>query len=173
MNSQPHQLMNFNNTWETLFLNELPIHFCHLQQLIKKVSKKRFSLSAWCCMCPADKLPVAQHLKIGIWWRFVFFSIYSTAQYVSLTWNAWSPRIYRGNMAVTIHRAEKYWALQNTLLDFFCWKTQYTGKASFDILHDFIKRENLKIMTRTIATESAVDIVKRVEPLRKELYATS
>lgn len=98
--------------------------------------------------------------------------IISSAQSVSLPCDAWSSRVYKGYMVVTIHWIDQDWNMRNTILDFIRFKTPHTGEASYSVLLDTVKTWNLERLVYSITTDNATDIVKGVKLLRKHLYKT-
>lgn len=97
--------------------------------------------------------------------------IATSAKSVCLTCDAWSSRVYRGYMTITVHFIDNSWKMKSCLLDFVRFKTPHTGEASFGILHDTIKTWELDKMVHSITTDNAADIVRGVEILRSVLYA--
>lgn len=108
------------------------------------------------------------HERLG----FLTASSATSATSASLTCESWSSRVHKGFMAVMFHWIDKEWNMKSVLLDFVCFKTPHTGKASYSMLMNIIKTWNLEKLVHSIKTDNAADIVRKVELLRAHLYSS-
>lgn len=88
---------------------------------------------------------------------------------VSLTTDAWSSRVYKGYLSITIHWVDKDWTLRNVLLDFVKFPTPHNGENTSTLLFELFFKWNILVTVKAITTDNAPDMCSAMEKLTSSL----
>lgn len=88
---------------------------------------------------------------------------------VSLTTDAWSSRIFKGYLAISIHWISNDWKMKSLLLDFPCFITPHTGNSVCNQLISTILEWGIGNKVQSITTDNGSDVVSGVTKLNNIL----
>ena len=88
---------------------------------------------------------------------------------ISLTIDAWSSRVYRGYLAVTVHWITNEWTLKSSLLDFSYFPPPHNTQTTSDLLFNILTDMNLGTKILGITTDSGAEMPKAIAVLREKL----
>lgn len=77
---------------------------------------------------------------------------------VNVTTDAWSSRVYKGYLSITIHWVDKDWCLRNVLLDFVRFPTPHNGETTSNVLFELLSYWNIIGSVKAITTDNASDM---------------
>lgn len=89
----------------------------------------------------------------------------------SITTDAWSSRIYRGYIAVTLHWIDPDWTMQNILLDFIRFATPHNAKNTSKILYNLFDSWGVTSRISGITTDNAADMISAMTKLNSLMNA--
>lgn len=84
---------------------------------------------------------------------------------VSFTTDAWSSRVYKGYLSVTMHWIDKTWCLRHVLLDFVRFPTPHNGETTSTLLFDLLSSWHLLSKVKAITTDNASDMCSAMSKL--------
>lgn len=88
---------------------------------------------------------------------------------VDLTSDAWSSRVYRKYMSVTMHYIDSNWQMKSIVLDFLRFHTPHTGEAFETVMMAFIDKWEISSKVRAVRTDNDSDVARGMYLLHARL----